>query len=81
MKRLLLSLLAACAIAQPALAENFFVYVGSYTDAPSTSKGIYAARFDSDKGTLEPMGLAAETINPAYLTGTLRGSRIIFSIL
>jgi 6-phosphogluconolactonase len=79
MKRLMLSLLAACAIAQPALAENFFVYVGSYTDAPSTSKGIYAARFDSDKATLEPMGLAAETINPAYLTGTKDG-RFLYAV-
>lgn len=69
LNRLALSLVIWCVAAMPAAAENFIVYVGSYTDAPSTSKGIYAARFDTGDASLTPVGLAAETVNPAYLSG------------
>ncbi len=34
---------------------------------PSTSKGIYAWRFDEASGRLTPLGLVAETANPAHL--------------
>jgi 6-phosphogluconolactonase len=74
-----LALVFACTAAWPALAENFLVYVGSYTDAPSTSKGIYAARFDSNDASLTPLGLEAETVNPAYLTGSKDG-RFLYAV-
>lgn len=41
------------------------LYVGSYTDG--TSKGIYAFRFDEVTGALTPLGLAAETPQPAHV--------------
>lgn len=41
------------------------LYAGSYTDG--TSKGIYAFRFDEQTGALTPLGLAAETPQPAHL--------------
>jgi 6-phosphogluconolactonase len=74
-----------------ALADQFFVYVGTYTaepssgrppaparaaqpgaaaraaPEPSTSKGIYGWRFDEASGRLTPLGLVAETANPAHL--------------
>ena len=50
--------------------ESYFVYVGSYTDAPSTSKGIHAWRFTPSTGHLDPLGLVAETVNPAYVYAT-----------
>jgi 6-phosphogluconolactonase len=57
--------------AAPAAAGDYFVYVGSYTKpTPTTtsdSKGIYAFRFDAKTGTLAPLGLAAETVNPVHL--------------
>ncbi|MDB6068184.1 MAG: pgl [Pedosphaera sp.] len=51
---------------QRAMAGNYLVYVGTYTGAKS--KGIYAFRMDSASGTLTPLGLAAETPNPSYLS-------------
>jgi len=49
---------------------DYFVYVGSYTDAPSHSKGIYAWRFSPSSGAIAPLGLVAETVNPAYVNAT-----------
>jgi 6-phosphogluconolactonase len=40
------------------------VYVGTYT---KTSKGIYAWRLNTATGQLQPLGLAAETVNPTFL--------------
>jgi 6-phosphogluconolactonase len=58
-------------------AGDYFVYVGSYTHpTPSTtsaSKGIYAFRFDSASGAMTPIGLVAETVNPAYLWASSDG--------
>jgi len=61
--------LIAC-LAMPAAAaakDKYFVYVGTYTQEGSTSKGIYAYRFDLDGAKLTPIGLAAQTINPSFL--------------
>src|ERR1700692_456102 len=46
---------------------KYFVYIGTYTQEGSESKGIYAYRFDSDTARLVPIGLAAETMNPSFL--------------
>jgi len=43
------------------------MYVGTYTEEGSTSKGIYAYRFDSATGQLTSIGLAAQTTNPSFL--------------
>lgn len=66
---LLLSLfLVLCASAAPAPNKRqFLVYVGTYTEEGSTSKGIYAYRFDPNTAELTPVGLAAETTNPSFL--------------
>jgi 6-phosphogluconolactonase len=48
--------------------DDWIMYVGTYTKAPS--KGIYAYRFQSATGAVTPMGaagLAAETENPSFL--------------
>jgi 6-phosphogluconolactonase len=41
------------------------MYVGTYTGPDS--KGIYAYRFDTATGQTTPLGLVAETANPAFL--------------
>jgi 6-phosphogluconolactonase len=65
---LVFALSILCADAAPASHKKYFVYVGTYTaEAGSTSKGIYAYRFDSDTGELTSMGVAAETANPSFL--------------
>ncbi len=44
------------------------IFVGTYTnDKGSTSRGIYAFRWDADEGSLAPLGLAAPTVNPSFL--------------
>ena len=48
-----------------AKAAQFIMYVGAYT--AGTSKGIYAWTFDSRDGSLGPLGLMAETPQPAHL--------------
>jgi 6-phosphogluconolactonase len=50
--------------AKPA-AHKYLMYVGTYT--VRGSEGIYAYRYDSVSGQLEPLGLADKTINPAFL--------------
>jgi 6-phosphogluconolactonase len=43
------------------------VYVGTYTAPQSSSKGIYAYRFDSKTGKMSPLGLMAEGPDPTFL--------------
>lgn len=56
------------------------VFVGSYTHptltTTSASKGIYAFRFDAKSGTLAPLGLAAEAVNPAHLWASPNGKYV-----
>ena len=63
----LFSFASLCAAAAPRKNSEYFAYIGTYTQEGSTSKGIYAYRFDSQTQKLTPIGLAAETINPSFL--------------
>jgi 6-phosphogluconolactonase len=61
-------LLFAClATAEPASLKTYLVYIGTYTEQGSTSKGIYAYRFDPSNAQLTSIGLAAQTTNPSFL--------------
>ena len=46
--------------------NKYLLFVGTYTE--KESKGIYAYRFDSATAELTPLGVAAETTNPSFLT-------------
>jgi len=46
--------------------NEFLVYVGTYTG--HGNDGIYAYRFNPSKGELSPLGLAAKTVNPSFIT-------------
>jgi 6-phosphogluconolactonase len=64
----LLATLAAClplGVRSAEKAEKYLVYIGTYTN--SSSKGIYAYRFDTATGKTESLGLAAETPEPSFL--------------
>jgi 6-phosphogluconolactonase len=80
---LLICLYSACVLATLAAATGaespYFIYVGSYTDAPSRSKGIYAWRFEPSSATITPLGLVAETVNPAYVCATPDG-RFLYAV-
>src|SRR5438094_5779015 len=62
------AVLFGAALAPAALARQYFVYVGTYTNEKSKSKGIYSFRFDSTSGEMTPPTLAAEVANPSFLT-------------
>jgi 6-phosphogluconolactonase len=57
--------LLVVALAMQAKAAPYIMYAGSYT--AGDSKGIYGWRFDSETGALSPLGLLAETAQPAHL--------------
>lgn len=48
-----------------ATTKSYLVYVGTYTGPKS--KGIYSYRFTLATGRAEPLGLAAQTVNPSFL--------------
>ena len=58
-------LFAALLLPLPAWGAKYILYVGSYT--AGTSKGIYAWSFDDSNGRIAPLGLMAETPQPAHL--------------
>lgn len=47
--------------------RKYFVYVGTYTEEGSKSKGIYAYSFDPATAEIKPIGLVAETVNPSFI--------------
>lgn len=51
---------------QAAAKGQYLTYVGTYT-TKTTSKGIYAYRYDASSGKLTPIGVAAETPDPSFL--------------
>jgi 6-phosphogluconolactonase len=54
--------------ADPATTKGkYFIYIGTYTEDGSKSKGIYAYRFDPAAQEITAIGLVAETINPSFL--------------
>jgi 6-phosphogluconolactonase len=50
----------------PSSRGEYLVYIGTYTNAGS--KGIYFCRFNARTGRVSPVELAAETVNPSFLT-------------
>jgi 6-phosphogluconolactonase len=51
---------------KPAAKAQYIAYVGTYT-SKTTSKGIYAYRFNAENGQLSPISVAAESIDPSFL--------------
>lgn len=59
-----LACLAALSLPLPAAAAEYITYIGT---GGRESKGIYAFRFDSKSGKLDPIGLVAETRRPSFV--------------
>lgn len=75
---MLLAGLASMAVGVSAAAAKVYtLYAGSYTDG--SSKGVYAWRFDSANGALTPLGLQAETGQPAHIWITPNG-RFLYAV-
>src|ERR1700691_5882574 len=47
---------------------KYILFVGTYTEEGSQSKGIYAYNYDAATGKITSLGLAAETTNPSWVT-------------
>ena len=67
----ILLLAATCllfALSTPAYSasKRYILYVGTYTTGQS--KGIYAYSYDAETGEMQPLGLAAASENPSFLT-------------
>ena len=60
------------------LEKKFPLYVGTYTEN-TKSDGIYACLFDTEKGKIEKMNLAAEIADPSYLIFD-KNRNVIFSV-
>ncbi len=61
-------LLIAATNAAPAQEQGkYLFFVGTYTQEGSTSKGIYAYRYDAATHESTSLGLAAETTNPSFV--------------
>jgi len=61
-------LLLLTMVAAAAPQGTYVLYVGTYTEEGSKSKGIYAYRYDARTGEITSLGLAAETTNPSWVT-------------
>ena len=83
MRRALVFCSLLCSLATHVYAQDYLVYVGTYTNpspkTTSASKGIYAFRFDSRNGALNPIGLVAETVNPAHVWASPDG-RFLYAV-
>lgn len=58
------ALAAACAYGL-AMADDYTIYIGTYTG--QKSQGIYKAKFDSSSGTITGLELAVRTPSPSFL--------------
>jgi 6-phosphogluconolactonase len=67
-----IAFLALAGPLQPAAADRYTVYAGTYTGA--TSKGIYAFAFDAATGKTGEPRLVAETPSPSFLALHPRGT-------
>jgi 6-phosphogluconolactonase len=61
----------------PSPQGEYFVYLGTYTNA--SSKGIYFCRFNARTGRVGKVQLAAETVNPSFLT-ILPNGKLLYAV-
>src|SRR5258707_15059062 len=61
------------------LVREQLLLVGTQTAEPSTSKGIYGYRFNSETGELTQIGLAVEAENPTFLVPG-PGERVVYAV-
>jgi 6-phosphogluconolactonase len=78
----LLAMLASLTVfaATPAAHKGeYILFVGTDSQKDSASKGIYAYSYDARTGKTTPLGLAAETLNPSWITLSADG-RFLYAV-
>ncbi len=75
----LASVCALLGVVAPAMAQQAgrLMFVGTYTN--EKSHGIFSFRFDDQRGTLTPLGLAIETPSPSFIVASADG-RYLFAV-
>lgn len=63
----LLTVMIQTGLSQSVTAQQFRVFIGTYSGGESISKGIYTSVFDAANGKLSEPVLASEAVNPAFL--------------
>jgi len=62
-----------------AAADDYWVFVGTYTDGPNPSKGIYRAKMNGESGRLSDLQVAAEVKSPSFLA-TDRDNKFLYAV-
>ena len=57
-------------LASSAMAASHLIFLGTYTAKNPANKGIYSIRLDGETGRLSAPVLAAEAVDPAWVTLT-----------
>jgi len=74
-----LSLFPLTASAAAPQRGKYLLYVGTYTEEGTHSKGIYAYSFDASTGEIASLGVAAETTNPSFVAVSPNG-RFVYAV-
>ena len=77
MRLILLLSLSLCSLS--GFAQKFYLFVGTYTNGNSTSKGIYAYRFYERNGQLAYLSEIDNVSNPSYLYVT-NNNKFIYAV-
>jgi 6-phosphogluconolactonase len=59
--------------------HEYMLFMGTYTNKGSNSEGIYAYGYDAQSGKVSPLGLAAQTANPSWITLSADG-RFLYAV-
>lgn len=79
MKKILVSVFILAAFYADAQNPIYYMLVGTYTNAPSKSQGIYVYKFNPNKGEATYVGVAAGVANPSYLTFS-RDEKYVYAV-
>ncbi|HEY0680280.1 MAG TPA: lactonase family protein [Chitinophagaceae bacterium] len=74
---LLLATVTSCSASSQLPPGEHYLLVGTYTSG--RSEGIYVFKFNSDKGSFEPVSIAKGIRNPSYLA-VAPGNRYVYSV-
>ncbi len=56
--------------------QNYYLFIGTYTNGPGKSEGIYVYKFNGETGTAQPVSIAKGVDNPTYLTVAPGGKNV-----
>src|SRR3954466_5153792 len=79
MRYLLTIVLLAIVINVSAQNPTFYLFIGTYTNPPSKSEGIYVYKFNPNKAEATFVSKATGIVNPSYLAVS-RDQKYVYSV-